>query len=258
MARRKMTLEHNATKCLIFPSYSYHKSFRNRNGRLPDRCYLSTSHALPNHRTNKQPNPHNALQPPLTSEQLKEIRKNIKNETNEQRARRVQFLAPDVDFGAICTIMDAMNVEGEWERGCCLVHGTKKNDKFDIECSDCVTWWHSSCLVKKYGLKKADINRINKMQKSADFKNEQWHCPNCENGLQDENKNNNVDGANDAQNDMNVDSVSDNEENIEMDVPMSEPMVAIAHAMPVAEPQNVSSSSNVRPLRRSSRRRNAR
>jgi len=238
MARRKISLEHNAVKCLTLPSYSHRRSFHINASRLPERCYLSTSHAKPGSRTDKQPNPHNVLQPPLTHETLK-------------------FVAPEVDIAVIRKILDAFAVQGDWERGCCLIHGSKTNDKFDIECSYCFEWYHSSCIHDKYRVKSAEITRIKKLIKSKEFKNEKWKCPKCvDNGCEasvlDENRNNNVRCVNVGSDEMDVDELPNDNDNV--DVVMDN---ANGNALPPPilmsdlEPTNVS---NVRPRRRRSSR----
>eukprot|EP01083_Nonionella_stella_P221533 791383_1 len=115
------------------------------------------------------------LQSQLTPSKSEQIQRNS-----------ASFVAPDVKFEEIAEAIHDLRmaeydgfVEVECLRGCCLIFASKINDKFDVECTLCKHWFHSSCLFKIFRLLKADINHIAKLITANKFVDEEWCCPIC-------------------------------------------------------------------------------
>eukprot|EP01083_Nonionella_stella_P119450 357060_1 len=160
MAQAKLSVPHNALKCLSLPSYVH--SQRHKYPRDLPQCYLTTSYCNPNAR-NPTPNKYNVLQPPLTKELLQSHRKCMR-EMYARRGKRQTFVAPEVQYDEIAQSIDELRlaeydgvIEVNCLRGCCLILASKINDKFDVECTTCKHWFHSSCLFKIFRVLKAHI-----------------------------------------------------------------------------------------------------
>ena len=182
MAQAKLSLVDNTQKCIYPPSYSCANPRKYKLNEI-DQYYLTTSYAdHSGHRSHLTRNTYNVIQPPLNWDILHKQRKEMRSIYAQTHPKRT-FVAPTINFDTLCestcNIDDDLDGEeyGEWEIGCCLVIGAKMNDKFTINCTvdSCCTRFHSSCLWKMFGYKKADINRIASLVKNGKY--DGWICP---------------------------------------------------------------------------------